>query len=98
MPVAIIAIILGSFLLFIKMILSHRQDNRTLPPVENGPSLLMSELEQMMDDRVNQAMEPLVSRIDELESIQLMAASEKILLGEGNESSDQPKAKSSIQS
>jgi len=43
---------------------------------------MLSELEHMMDDRVNQAIEPLVARIDELESAQLLATSEKMLIGE----------------
>lgn len=86
MPVAIVAIIFGSFLLLMKMILTHRQGTRTLPPVEDNSTMRLSELEAMMTDRVNQAIEPLVSRIDELESMQLLATSEKMLLEEGDNS------------
>ena len=94
MPVAIVAIIFGSFLLLMKMILSHRQENRVLPPVNSGSSVLLSEIEQMMEDRVKQAMEPLVARIDELESAQLLATSEKMLISESVQSSTGERAKS----
>jgi len=73
--------------MLMKMILSHKQNNRALPPVDSGSSMRLSELENMMNDRVNQAVEPLVARIDELESFQLLAASEKMLIEEGEETS-----------
>ena len=94
MPVAIVAIIFGSFLLLMKMILTHKQGNRALPPVESGSSVMLSELEQMIDDRVNQAIEPLVARIDELESAQLLATSEKMLIGESAQTQERVKSES----
>ena len=47
-----------------------------------------------MDDRVNQAIEPLVARIDELESAQLLATSEKMLIGESAQTQERVKSES----
>ena len=88
MPVAIVAIVFGSFLLLMKMILSHRQEARALPPVDSGSTMRLSELESMMERKVQEALEPLVTRIDDLESLQLEAMTEKLLIEDGERTSE----------
>ncbi len=84
MPVAIVGIIFGSFLLLFKMLLEHKRQNMALPTVQEGASMKYSELEQRILATVNEAIEPLVARIDELESAQLLASSERLLLGDSD--------------
>lgn len=82
MPVVIVAIVFGSFLVLMKMILDHKKQNQLPPRVDEGSSMRLSELNEHIRATVQEAVEPLVARIDELESAQLMAASEKILISE----------------
>lgn len=95
MPVAIVAIIFGSLLMFLKMILEHKKQNIALPTVHEGNSMKFSELEQHILATVQEAIEPLVARIDELESAHLLGSSERLLIGEPVEkTNDSSKAKS----
>lgn len=95
MPVAIIAVIFGSFLLMMKMILEHKRQNAAQPTVQEGNSMKFSELEQHILATVQEAIEPLVARIDELESAQLLGSSERLLIGESvDKSSESAKTKS----
>jgi hypothetical protein len=95
MQIAIVGIVFGSFLLFVKMILEHKKQNVVLPTVQEGSSMKYSELEERILTTVHEAMEPLIARIDELESAQLLASSENLLLGDSSEkSSNQSRAKS----
>jgi hypothetical protein len=82
MPEAIVAIIFGSFLILMKMILSHKGQNQLAQTVSEANSMALSELQEIIDDAINQRVEPLMARIDELESAQLLGTSERMLLGE----------------
>ncbi|MDA1028055.1 MAG: hypothetical protein O3B41_03260 [Bacteroidetes bacterium] len=89
MPVAIVAIIFGSLLMFVKMVLEHKKQNIALPTVHEGNSMKFSELEQHILATVQEAIEPLVARIDELESAQLLGSSERLLLSDSADKSSQ---------
>jgi len=88
MAVAIIAIIFGSFLLLMKMLLNQKSENALPQNIQEGSSMALSELEEMIASTINQAVEPLVARLDELESSHLLATSEKLLLNDAEDVSE----------
>lgn len=68
LPAIIVALVFGSGLLFIKMILDYNREK--LLAKSNGPSsqsLLVSELEDMIHDAVADAVAPLEQRVTDLE-------------------------------
>ncbi len=88
MPVAIVAIVFGTVLLAIKMGLEYKKQKMLSQGGHGGSSLRVSELEAMIESAVNDAIEPLIARVDELESEKLLATSKKLLLEEGEESGE----------
>ncbi len=84
MPVVIVAIVFGSVLLIIKMGLEYGKQKMLSQRDGSGSSLRVSELEAMIDSAVSDAIEPLVARVDELESEKLLTTSRELLLEEGD--------------
>ncbi|MDA0378501.1 MAG: hypothetical protein O3C45_04950 [Bacteroidetes bacterium] len=76
MPVAIVALVMGSFLLFIKMLLDYNKDKMLTSGRQDASSntLLLSELQEMINQSVQQAVEPLHERVDQLEQLALLPA------------------------
>ena len=79
MPVAIVALVMGSFLLFIKMLLEYNKDKLLAAgKQESGSStMLLSELNEMIAAAVHEAVEPLHARLEHLEQKALPPASDK---------------------
>lgn len=77
MPVAIVALVMGSFLLFIKMLLEYNKDKMLAAgKQESGSStMLLSELNEMIAAAVHEAVEPLHARLEHLEQKALPPAS-----------------------
>ena len=68
LPAIIVALVFGSGLLFIKMILDYNREKLLAGSNEpSSQSLLVSELETMIHDAVADAVEPLELRIADLE-------------------------------
>lgn len=84
MPVFIVAIVFGTLLLIIKMGLEYGKQKMLSKRDSSGSSLRVSELEAMIESAVSDAIEPLVARVDELESEKLLATSRDLLLEEGD--------------
>jgi|GEM_PF-677071 hypothetical protein len=84
MPVVIVAIVFGTVLLIVKMGLEFGKQKMLAQRDSNGSSIRVSELEAMIDSAVSDAIEPLVARVDELESEKLLATSKELLLEEGD--------------
>ncbi len=83
MPVIIVLIVFGSILTLIKMLLTHNRDKMLAQTSMEGSSMRLSELENMVTDRISEAIEPLASRVDELESAHLLETSKQMLLDPG---------------
>ena len=83
MPVIVVLIVFGSILTMIKMLLTHSRDKMLAQNSAEGSSMRLSELENMVADRISEAIEPLVSRVDELESAHLLETSKQMLLEPG---------------
>ena len=87
MPILVVAIVFGSILTMIKMLLNHSRDKMLAQTSSEGSSMRLSELESMVTDRIHEAIEPLISRVDELESAHLLETSKQILLEPGEKAS-----------
>ena len=79
MPVAIVALVMGSFLLFIKMLLEYNKDKMLASGQRDASSntMLLSELNDMIAAAVQDAVAPLHERIEQLEQKALPPASDK---------------------
>jgi len=86
MPVVIVAIVFGTLLLIIKMGLEYGKQKMLSQRDGSGSSLRVSELEAMIESAVSDAIQPLVARVDELESEKLLATSRDLLLEKGDRS------------
>jgi hypothetical protein len=77
MPVAIVALVMGSFLLFIKMLLEYNKDKLLAAGSQDSRSntMLLSELNDMIAAAVQEAVAPLHERLQELEQKALPPAS-----------------------
>ncbi len=78
MGAAIVAMVLGFALIVVKMGLDHEKA-KLLAKGDSGPgsTMLMSELEEMIQLSVAEAVKPLQERIDELETLQLAEGQQK---------------------
>ena len=79
MPVAIVALVMGSSLLFIKMLLEYNKDKLLAARNQESPSntMLLSELNDMIAAAVQEAVAPLNERIEHLEQRALPQASDQ---------------------
>lgn len=86
MPVAIVALVMGSFLLFIKMLLEYNKDKLLAAGNQESTSntMLLSELNEMIAAAVQEAVAPLNERIEHLEQKLLPATSDQRTLSEGS--------------
>lgn len=77
MPVAIVALVMGSFLLFIKMLLEYNKDKMLAAGRQESGSntMLLSELNEMIAAAVDEAVAPLHARLEDLERKALPPAS-----------------------
>jgi len=83
MSVAIVGIVFLFAFLVVKMGIDYSKAKLAAGDSDSGSSMRVSELEQMINSAVSDAVEPLISRLDDLESEKLLATSEKLLLDEG---------------
>ena len=87
MPVVIVMIVFGSFLGMMAMLLSHSRKKMLMESSSKSTalddnSLPVSELEKLIAEAVQEAVEPLTARLDELDSVHLLEASRQLLLEE----------------
>jgi len=83
MSVAIVGIVFLFTFLVIKMGIDYSKAKLSAGDYDSGSSMRVSELEEMINSAVSVAVEPLISRLDDLESDKLLAASDNLLLDEG---------------
>jgi len=87
LPAVIVALVFGSALMVAKMILDFNREKLLADRSSEGSSLLLSELEDIIDAAVGKAVAPLQERIDELEIRSLpQGPSQKMIEGASEES------------
>jgi len=74
-PIAVIGIVFGSALIFTKMIIDYKRDAVQRSPQEDK-SLSTSELREIIDAAVGEAVAPLAERVERLEERRGMTVSD----------------------
>lgn len=80
-PIIIVAMVFGTVITIIKMGLEHSRHKSLTRQDMTDNSMRASELELLISSAVSAAVEPLMERIDDLESDRLLSTSGKMLIG-----------------